>query len=162
MRNLFRRSGRGCPQDGKFLLAFVLSLLPMTAAIGCVADYARVLHITARLQAAADSASLEAIAATSPGFTAAGWMLEDGTIAVGMADARCRFHGHLTGVGGYQLDSLTPLVAKAGSTLTSTVAFTAHVQSRFLGLLGLHKVTVKGAAIASASLPKIAASGVWI
>jgi hypothetical protein len=134
----------------------------MTAAIGSAADYLRVLHITAKLQAAADSASLEAIATVSPGFTAAGRMLEDGTIPVGMADARSLFQAHLTGVGGYQLDRLTPLVAKAGSTLTSTVSFTAHVPSRFLGLLGWRRVTVKGAASANASLPKINSGAIWI
>jgi hypothetical protein len=161
MRHLFPLPGRfGGPRDGKFLFTFALSLLPLTATLGCAADYARVLHITAKLQAAADNASLGSIAKRSPGFKAAGSMMEDGVISVGIADATCLFQRQMTGVRGYQLDSLTPLVAKAGSSLTSTVSFTAHVPSRFLGLLGMRMVTVQGVASSNGRLPQIDASAI--
>ena len=93
-------------------VTFTIALLPVVSAIGCAIDYTRATAIRAKLQAAIDAASVGSIAKTSPAFVAAGNMSSDGPIAVGSTDATNIFNGNMSGVGGYTLNSMTPVVSQ--------------------------------------------------
>ena len=53
----------------------------------------------------------------------------------------------------YKLTSLTTTVAKSGSTVTSTVTFSATINTMFLGLIGKTALTMTGTSKATASMP---------
>src|SRR5450755_1926754 len=134
MRKLFREIGRfRRDTSGNIAVVFMLSALPILSAVGCAVDYSRATQLRTKLQAAADAASVGSIAKTSAAFIAAGAMVTDGAIPVGVTDANNIFSGNMSGVGGYTLNSVTPTVVKAGSTITSVVAFSANVSTMFLG-----------------------------
>src|ERR1700687_1800587 len=137
MRKFPSLIGRFCgDQRGNVAVIFVLALLPLLSAIGCAIDYSRATRIQSKLQAAADSASVGSIAKLSPAFIEAGTMTSDGPIADGVTDATKIFNGNIAGVGGFTLNSVTPAVNKTGSTVTSTVTFSADVATVFLGVMG--------------------------
>ncbi len=154
MRKLF--SLTGCfrrDQRGNVAVIFVLALLPLLSAIGCAIDYTRATKIQSKLQSAADAASVGSIAKLSPAFIAAGTMNSDGTIAVGATDATQIFNGNMTGINGYTLNSMTPVVTKTGIRITSNIQFSADVPTMFLGVMGKSKMTVTGSSSSVVSLP---------
>jgi Flp pilus assembly protein TadG len=154
MRKLF--SLTGCfrrDQRGNVAVIFVLALLPLLSAIGCAIDYTRATKIQSKLQSAADAASVGSIAKLSPAFIAAGTMSSDGSIPEGVTDATRIFNGNMSGVAGYTLNSMTPDVNKTGSTVTSTVTFSADVATMFLGVMGKSKMTVTGSSNSTANMP---------
>jgi Flp pilus assembly protein TadG len=140
-------------QRGNVAVIFVLALLPLLSAIGCAIDYTRATQIQSKLQAAADAASVGSIAKLSPAFIAAGTMNTDGPIAVGVTDATNIFNGNTYGQTGFTLNSVTPNVQKTGSTVTSTVTFSANVATMFLGVMGKSVMTVTGTSNSTANMP---------
>jgi hypothetical protein len=131
----------------------MIVLLPVLSAIGCAIDYSRATQIQAKLQAAADAASVGSVAKTSAAFVAAGSMTTDGAIPVGVSDASNIFNGNMSGVKGYTLNSVTPTVTKAGSTITSNVQFSANVATMFLGVMGKSTMTVTGSSTSTVNMP---------
>ena len=105
------------------------------------------------MQDAADSASVGAIAQSSPGYTAATLMVTNGTVAAGVTDATNIFKANMNNVGGYSNLVITPTVTKNNSTLTSTVAFTADVATSFLNVIGYQSLQISGTTTSSASMP---------
>jgi Flp pilus assembly protein TadG len=140
-------------QRGNVAVIFVLALLPLLSAIGCAIDYSRATRIQSKLQAAADAASVGSLAKLSPAFIAAGTMNSDGPIAVGVTDATKIFNGNIAGTGGFTLNSVTPAVNKSGSTVTSTVTFSADVATMFLGVMGKSVMTVGGTSNSIVNMP---------
>jgi Putative Flp pilus-assembly TadE/G-like len=154
MRSLFDLIGRfRSDQRGNIAVIFVIALLPVLSAIGCAVDYSRAAQIRSKLQAAADAASVGSIAKTSPAFIAAGSMTVDGPIPGGATDASNIFVGNMTGVTGYTLNSVSPVVTKSGGTVTSIVQFSANISTMFLGVMGKSEMNVTGTSTSTANMP---------
>ena len=154
MRSLFDLVGRfRSDQRGNIAVIFVIALLPVLSAIGCAIDYSRAAQIRSKLQAAADAASVGSIAKTSPAFIAAGSMTVDGPIPAGATDASNIFVGNMTGVTGYTLNSVSPVVTKSGGTVTSVVQFSANIATMFLGVMGKSEINVTGTSTSTANMP---------
>jgi Flp pilus assembly protein TadG len=140
-------------QRGNIAVIFTLALLPILSAIGCAVDYSRATQLRSKLLAAADAASVGSIAKLSPAFIAAGSMTVDGPIPAGVTDATNIFNGNMSGVSGYTLNSMTPVVTKANSAVTSVVSFSADVPTMFLGVMGKSTMTVTGTSTSTANMP---------
>ncbi|WP_027577054.1 TadE/TadG family type IV pilus assembly protein [Bradyrhizobium sp. WSM1743] len=138
---------------GNIAVIFALACVPLITVVGCAVDYSRATQIRSKLQAAADAASVGSIAKASPGFAAAGSMTSDGTIPAGVSDAQNIFNANVANLTGYTLNGLTPTMVKSGSTVTSTVSFTASINTMFLGVIGKTALTMSGTSKATASMP---------
>jgi Flp pilus assembly protein TadG len=139
--------------SGNLAITFAIALLPVLSAIGCAIDYSLATRMKAKLQSAADSASVAAISQKSAGYTAASAMTSDGSVSAAVTDANNVFNGNMNGVTGYNNLILTSTVTKTGSTIASSVQFTADVPVVFMRVVGWQKLTVSGVSRASASLP---------
>lgn len=140
-------------KSGNIAVIFTLALLPILSAIGCAVDYTRATQLRSKLLSAVDAASVGSISKTSPAFIAAGSMTSDGPIASGVTDATNIFNGNMSGVTGYTLNSVTPVVTKTGSVITSTVQFSADVPTTFLGVMGKSTMTVSGTSTSTVNMP---------
>ena len=138
---------------GNIAVIFALACVPLISAIGCAIDYSRATLTRSKLQAAADAASVGSIAKASPAFKAAGNMTADGSISVGVTDAENIFNANRANLTGYTLTGLTTTVVKSGSTVTSTVSFTANMNTMFLGVIGKSAMALSGTSKATASMP---------
>jgi Flp pilus assembly protein TadG len=147
--NRFRRD-----RSGNIAVIFTLALVPLLSAIGCAVDYTRATQLKSKLQAAIDAASVGSISKKSPAYIAAGTMTTDGAIAAGVTDATNIFNGNMSGVAGYTLNNMTPVVTKTGSIVSSTVTFSANVSTMFLGVMGMSDMTVTGSSTSVTSMPK--------
>lgn len=138
---------------GNLGIIFAFALLPIMSAIGCAVDYSMATRTKAKLQSAADAASVAAIAQNSPGYVAAAKMTGDGAVAEAVADAYKVLDGNMTAVSGYTNLLRTSTVTKAGIKLTSRMDFSADVPVTFMKVLGYQNLTVAGSSNATASLP---------
>jgi len=150
-RTIFRRFRRD--RRGNVAVIFAICCVPLITFIGTAIDYSRATQVRAKLQGAADAASVGALAKASPGFAAAGSMTTDGTITVGVDDAQKIFDANRANLTGYTLDSVTPTVVKTGSTINATVSFTATINTMFLGLIGKTTLTMSGTSSSTANMP---------
>ena len=107
----------------------------------------------AKLQAAADGASIAALSQKSPGFIAASKMTGNGAVTEGEADADNVFDANMHGIIGYTLVERKSTVTKTGIKLTASVTFTADVPVTFLKVINYQKLTVKGVSSSAATLP---------
>ena len=154
MRSFLSSIRRLCrDRAGNVAVIFALTLLPVLSAIGCVIDYSRATQLRSKLQASIDSASVGAIARNSPAFIAAGSMSTDGPIPVGVTDATNIFNGNMSGVTGYTLNSVTPVVTRTNGAVTSTIGFSANLPTMFLGVMGKSTMTVSGTSTSTANMP---------
>jgi hypothetical protein len=154
MRKLLGEIGRfRKDRSGNVAVIFMLALLPTLSAMGIAVDYSRATQLRSKLQSAVDAASVGSVARKSPGFLAAGAMTGDGDIPAGVADAKNIFDGNMSGVAGYTLKSVTPVVTKTGSVITSNVTFSAEVPTMFLGVMGKSAMTVTGSSTSVAKMP---------
>jgi Flp pilus assembly protein TadG len=128
----------------------------MVAAVGCVIDYTSASMIKTKLQAAADSASLASVSNSSPVITTAKAMSGSGAVSGGSAYALGFFNANLSTAPentGYTSLTPTATVARSGTTVTATVAFTAQVPTYFMGIVGYKNVAVSGTSTASYTMP---------
>src|SRR6202790_1614592 len=132
---------------------FGIAIVPVFTAIGCAVDYSLATRMKAKLQAAADAASVAAIAQKSPGFAAASAMSGNGSVTAAVTDANNVFDGNMSTITGYQNLSRTSTVTKNGIKLNATVQFSAQVPVVFMQLIGFQNLTVSGTSGSSASLP---------
>jgi Flp pilus assembly protein TadG len=156
MHNLFRLIGRFCKDKrGNIAVTFVIASLPIMSAIGCAVDYSLATRMKAKMQSAADAASVAAISKNSPGFIAAAAMTGTGSVTAAVTDAQNIFDGDINGVTGYQNLTRLATVTKTGVRLTSSVTFSADVPTTFMRVIGAsyQKLTVTGSSNSSASLP---------
>jgi Flp pilus assembly protein TadG len=154
MHALFREIRRfRHDKSGNIAVIFAITLLPILSAIGCASDYTQAVRIKAKLQAAADAATVASVSTNSPGYLAATTMAGDGTVPAGVTDAQNIFNGNINGVTGYTGLSLSAQVTKTGSQLTSVVSLTANVTSTFLSIIGYPYLTVASISKSGASLP---------
>lgn len=131
---------------------FAITIIPILGAIGSAVDYSMAVRLRSKLQAASDAASVGSVGKNSPAYAAAG-TAADGTIAVGGPDALKIFTANMTGESGYTLNSSTATVVKANSTITSTVSFSATINTTFMRALGNNQMTVTGTSVSSATMP---------
>jgi Flp pilus assembly protein TadG len=154
MRNLLRLIGRfRKDRRGNIAIIFGLACVPLISAIGCAVDYSMATRMKAKLQSAADAASVASISQRSNGYIAASQMTSDGSITAGVTDANNIFDGNMSTIGGYQNLNRTSTVTKTGIKLASNVQFSADVPVTFLKVIGVQTITVTGISKSSASLP---------
>ncbi|MDH2347213.1 MULTISPECIES: pilus assembly protein [unclassified Bradyrhizobium] len=150
-RTIFRRFLRD--RRGNVAVIFAICCVPLITLVGSAIDYSRATQVRSKLQAAADAASVGAIAKASPGFAAAGSMTADGPITVGVTDAQNIFDANRANLTGYTLNSVTPTVVKSGSIINSTVSFTATINTMFLGVIGKTTLAMSGTSASTANMP---------
>jgi Flp pilus assembly protein TadG len=154
MRYLFRLIGRfRTDRHGNIAVVFAIALLPILTAVGCAVDYSLATRMKAKLQAAADAASVASISQKSPGYVAAAAMTGDGSVSAAVTDANNVFNGNMSAIAGYTDLSVTSTVTKTGTKLASTVQFSANVPVVFMKVVGYTSLTVTGSSKSSASLP---------
>src|SRR3954470_10850087 len=139
---------------GNIAMTFAIALLPILTAIGCAIDFEIAVRMRSKLQGAADAASLAPVSRNSSGYTAAVAMTASGAVSAGQTEADAVFKGNASTLSGYSNLSATSTVNKSGSTLTSTVTFSADVPTTFLTVIGQRKITVTGTSKSTATLPK--------
>ena len=147
----FRRNRRG-----NVAVISALAALPMVAGVGCVIDYTTASMIKAKLQSAADAASLAAVSTNSSVIATAKNMTGNGTVSGGSTYALNFFNSNLSTAPenvGYTSLSPTATVTKSGTKVTSTVSFTAEVPTYFMGIMGYSQVAVSGTSSATYALP---------
>lgn len=156
MRNLFRLIGRFCSDKrGNIAVTFVIASLPIMSAIGCAIDYSLATRMKAKLQSAADAASVASISKNTPGYIAAAAMTSNGSVGPAVTDANNIFDGDISGLVGYQNLTRTATVTKTGIQLASNVTFSADVPTTFMRVIGpsYQTLTVTGSSSSAASLP---------
>ena len=136
---------------------FGIAIIPIMTALGCAVDYSLATRLKAKLQAAADAASVAAIAVNSPGYIQASSMTGDGTVANGQTDALKIFNGNMNGVTGYAYSAApnapSATVTKTGIRLTSVVQYSAVMPTIFLQAVGFPAMTITGSSSSTASFP---------
>ena len=101
-------------------------------------------RMKAKLQSAADAASIAALSQKSPGFLAASVMTGNGTVAAGVTDANNVFDANMSGITGYQNLVRSSTVTKTGIKLAASVTFTADVPVTFLKVIGFQQTDGNG------------------
>jgi Flp pilus assembly protein TadG len=134
-------------------VTFTLALLPILTAIGCAVDYSLAARMKAKLQAAADAASVASISQKSPGYIAAAAMTGNGSVSAAVTDANNVFNGNMNAITGFTNLTVTSTVTKTGTKLASNVEFSANVPVVFMQVVGYTSLTVTGISKSSASLP---------
>lgn len=153
MRNILRLIGRfRGDQRGNIAVIFAIACVPLISAIGCAIDYSFATRMKAKLQSAADAASVASISQNSAGYLAAAAMTTDGSVSAAVTDANGIFDGNMSTITGYTNLSRTSTVTKAGIKLTSNVQFSADVPVTFMKILGYQVLTVTGNSSSSASM----------
>jgi Flp pilus assembly protein TadG len=140
-------------EKGNIAVIFAIALLPALSAVGCGVDYSEATRMRAKLQSAADAASVASISQMSAGYNAALLMTNNGTVTAAVNDATNIFNGNISGYGGFTNLAPNITVTKTGVQLSSIVSFTADVPTMFMGVVGFPKLTVSGISKSAASLP---------
>ena len=138
----FRRDKRG-----NVAIIFTVAAIPLISAIGCAVDYSLATRMKAKLQAAADAASIAALSQKSPGFLAASVMTGNGSVTAGAADGTNVFNANMDGITGYQNLIKNVTVTKTGIKLAANVTFSADVPTTFLKVINYSSLTVTGLSI---------------
>jgi Flp pilus assembly protein TadG len=144
----FRRDTRA-----NIAVIFALATVPLITAVGCATDYSMAARMKTKLQSAADTASLASVSLRGAGFTAATLMTTNGAVPAGVTEANNMFNGNAATFSGYQNLSENSTVTKTGSTLTSTVTFSADVPVTFMRIAGWTTMHITGTSNSSSSLP---------
>jgi Flp pilus assembly protein TadG len=140
-------------QRGNIAVIFTIAAIPLVSAIGCAVDYSLATRMKAKLQTAADAASIAALSQKSPGFLAASVMTGNGSVAAGVTDANNVFDANMSGITGHQNLVRSSTVTKTGIKLAASVTFSADVPVTFMKVVGFQKLTVTGVSSSAASLP---------
>jgi len=85
----FRRDTKG-----NMVVIFAIATVPLITAVGCATDYSMATRMKAKLQSAADTASLASISVNSAGWTAASAMTSNGSVAAGVTESNNVFNGN--------------------------------------------------------------------
>jgi Flp pilus assembly protein TadG len=148
----------GGERSGNIAVTFTLALIPILSGVGYAIDYAMTMRIEAKLQSAADAASVAAASQQSPGYTASLAMISDGNVPAGATDANNILNGNSSALGGYTGLALSSARTRTGVTLTSTVSYSANVPTIFLGVIGRSAMTISWVSKSTSSPPPISIS----
>src|ERR1700754_3190595 len=149
--DLILRFGR--VSRGNMAFTFAIVSVPLLTAVGAATDYSMATRMRAKLQSAADAASVASISQQSPGYLAAATMNSDGSVSAGVSDANKIFDGNMSDANDYTNLTRTSTVTKTGVKLASSVQFSADVPVTFMKLVGFQKLTVTGTSNSTSSLP---------
>ena len=138
---------------GNIAVIFAIASIPLLAAVGCAVDYSLATRMKAKLQSAADAASVGALAVGSPAYVAAGQMGSTGPVPAGVTDASNIFNANINGLTGFTSLQVTPTVTKTNTNLVSQVTFTASMPTTFVNLIGFPTMTLTGSSQSAGSLP---------
>jgi Flp pilus assembly protein TadG len=138
---------------GNIAVTFAIGSIPLLAAVGCAVDYSMATQVEAKLQSAADAASVGALAVGSPAYNAAGEMGSTGPVPAGVTDASNIFNANISGVTGFENLAVSATVTKTNTSLVSDVTFSAKVPTNFLKVIGFPTITVAGSSASAGSLP---------
>jgi Flp pilus assembly protein TadG len=146
---------RGLVRDrrGNIAVTFAIASIPLLAAVGCAVDYSLAMRVEAKLQSAADAASVGSLAVGSPAYDAAGEMGSTGSVAAGVTDASNIFNANISGATGFRNLVVSTAVTKTDTNLVSDITFSAKVPTNFLNIIGFPTITVKGSSKSAGSLP---------
>jgi Flp pilus assembly protein TadG len=139
--------------SGAIAPMFGVLLVPLVGLAGAAVDYSVANKIRSELQAAADAASIGAIAYSSAAYAAATSMPSDGAVSAGATDAKNIFKAQIVGKTGFTLGTLSATVAKSNGSLTSTVQFSAQVPMNLMKIVGISSLTVTGSSAGTHPLP---------
>ena len=134
-------------------VTFSLALLPILTGIGCAVDFSSATMARAKLQSAADAASVAAVAVAAPGFIAASKMSGDGEIPDGEADALTVFKGNIPKNTVLTAVKPTAVVTKAGVRVNSSVDVTANLPLVMMSIFGIKDLKLTIHSSASNELP---------
>jgi len=140
-------------ERGNIAVIFAIAAIPLLAAVGCAVDYSLATRMKAKLQSAADAASVGALAVGSPAYVAAGQMGSTGPVPAGVTDANNIFNANINGMTGFTNLQVTPTVTKTNTNLVSQVTFSASMPTTFLNLIGYPAMTFSGSSQSAGSLP---------
>jgi Flp pilus assembly protein TadG len=142
-------------KSGNVAVIFAIVCIPVVSVVGCAVDYLMATRMRAKLQSAADAASVAAVSMKSPGYNQAAAMIGNGTVSAGITDADNVFDGNMSPIPTTSYGNLTrtSLVTKTGVQLTSTVQFSAQVPVTFMKVLGYQNLSISGTSSSSDSLP---------
>jgi Flp pilus assembly protein TadG len=154
MRSFFRLIDRfRRDKRANVAMIFGIAVVPLISAMGCAVDYSMATRMRAKLQSAADAASVASLSQNSAGYIAAAAMTGNGSVTAGVTEANNIFDGNVGTITGYTNLTRTSTVTKTGIKLASSVTFSADVPTIFMKVVGMQKVTVTGTSKSSASLP---------
>jgi Flp pilus assembly protein TadG len=157
---LLARFGRD--KRANVAVIFGIAVIPILTSVGVAIDYSMATRIRAKLQSAADAASIASISQNSAGYKAAALMTSNGSVAAGVTEANNIFNGNAATIIGYAgLNAVpTSTMTKTGATLTSTVTFTAQVPVTFMKVVAMlggggswQTMTVGGRSSSTSTLP---------
>jgi Flp pilus assembly protein TadG len=140
-------------EHGNIAVIFTIACIPLLAAVGCAVDYSQATRIKAKLQSAADAASVGALAVGSPAYNAAGAMGSTGPVPAGVTDENNIFNANMNGITGFGNLQISTTVTKTNTSLTSQVTFSAQVPTTFVNLIGYPTMTVTGSSKSTGALP---------
>ena len=144
--------------SGNVAIMTALAAVPMLAAVGCVVDYTFASMVKAKLQAAANSATLATVSVNSPVVATA---KSNASVSTGSTYARSFFNANLSHISNAGNMAITPTatVTLSGQTMTATVSFTAQVPTFFMGAVArivggnLDNIAIRGSSTATYKLP---------
>jgi Flp pilus assembly protein TadG len=86
MRSFFRLIDRfRRDKRANVAMIFGITAIPLISAIGCAVDYSMATRMRAKMQSAADAASVASLSQKSAGYTAAAAMTGNGSVTAGSA-----------------------------------------------------------------------------
>lgn len=130
-----------------------LLVVPLLGAAGTAIDFGRALSLRTELYAAADAAAVGSISQTSDAATQAATMSGDGSLTLGTSEAQKIFFSQMSKNQAEVPVSVNISVQKQGSTLSSTVSFSATMSTTFMQVMGFHQLAVSGTATAQYETP---------
>lgn len=130
--------------QGSLTIVFSLCLPVLIGVLGSAIDFGTAIRARDELMISADSASLIAVTKNSPGLLAAAAMTGDGHVTVAEADALAAFRTEVARNYGHVLTNAESSVIKSGTSVTSTITFSARIHTHFLGLFGFETLTLNG------------------
>ena len=141
---------------GNVAVIFGIAAIPLIGAIGIAIDYGFMLSVKARLDLAADAASIAGAAGANSYFSAytgSGDPTAAAT-AAGQAQATAQFNANQGALPASGTLTLNPAaISRSGSTLTSTISYRFSMPSFFMGALGSKSAAFTGSSTASVTLP---------
>jgi Flp pilus assembly protein TadG len=140
-----QRIAQGFKKDcaGNVITMFGFSLLPLAAAVGFAFDYSRISAARAKLDNAADVATLASISKNANPFVN----------TPTQSGVRQWFDAAATQIPGVTITSFQANIAPSVTNMAVTVTYTAQVQTTLGAILGISSVSVGGTSTAKTNAP---------
>ena len=128
---------------GNVAIMFGLAVIPMMIGIGAAVDYARVANVRAKLNGAADFATLAAVSKNANPFKNTPTQTQ----------VAANFNAIATSIPNLSLGSVNVSVASSFNSLAVTLNYTGSVKTIFGSFLGMSQVALTGTSTAQATPP---------